>query len=137
MLNLIIFAALFFILVFSTFFVVQLPFVVFFFNNLPEEVLLTYSSQFISTGYFYGNLQIPAIILCALLLNPRLSFFFMLTYFSIGLSGYPIFYYGGGKEYLNQNSIGYLVSFFPIIVLLSKFAWKDKNFEKYLFNTKY
>jgi len=61
----------------------------------------------------------------------------MLTYFSIGFSGYPIFYYGGGTEYLHQPSIGYLLSFFPVVVLLSSFAWKNKDFEKYLFNTRY
>jgi biotin transporter BioY len=137
MLNLIIFATLFFILVFSTFFVVQLPFLVFFFPVIPPEATPFYSDQIISTGYFPSNLQIPAIILCALLLNPRLSFFFMLTYFSIGFSGSPIFYYGGGSEYLNQPSIGYLLAFFPVVVLLSNLAWQSKNYEKYLFNSRY
>jgi biotin transporter BioY len=156
MLNLIIFAGLFFILVFSTFFVVQLPFIVFFYSGLPHEVTLVYSDQFISTGHYSGNLQIPVLILCALLLNPRLSFFFMLTYFLVGFSGYPIFFYGGGPEYLRQPSIGYLLSFFPVIVLLSILAWKTggpagknnispkgapvisyRNYEKFLFNSRY
>jgi biotin transporter BioY len=137
MLNLIIFAVLFFILVFSTFFVVQLPFIVFFFQAIPTEATLIYSDQLISTGFYQGNLQIPAIILSALLLNPRLCFFFMLTYFCTGFYGQPIFYYGGGSEYLNQASIGYLIAFFPVAVLLSFLAWNNKNYEKYLFNSEY
>ncbi len=137
MLNLVLTAFLFFFITFSTFFVIKLPFILFFFQSFPPEVIIEYSNSFITFGYFESNLQIPALIFCALLLNPRLCFFFMLIYYFIGFTKYPIFYFGGGMEYLNEPTAGYLLTFFPIAVLLSNLAWKDKNFEKFLYNTRY
>ncbi len=137
MLNLFIVAILFFLLVFSTFLVVQLPFITFLFADIPTEVTVSYSNSLIATGYFLSSMQIPIIILSSLILNPRLNFFFMSIYYAIGFYGIPIFYGGGGKEYLNQPTIGYLMSFLPVSILLSRFAWKENNYKKYLFNSRY
>lgn len=137
MLNLIIVAVLFFLMVFSTFFVVQLPFITFLFADVPSEVTVTYSNSLIAMGYFLSSMQIPVVILSSLLLNPRLNFFFISIYYLIGLYGVPIFYSGGGKEYLHQPTIGYLLSFLPVSILLSRFAWKDNNYKRYLFNSRY
>lgn len=137
MFNLIIAAALFFLLVFSTFFVVQLPFIVFFPQDLPTDLIINYSYNFVKIGYFQSNLQIPVFILCSLLLNPRLSVSFIITYFIIGLSGMPIFYNGGGVEYLSQNSIGYLFALLPTAFFISSMAWKDNDVDRYLYNTRF
>jgi biotin transporter BioY len=137
MLNLVLAAFLFFLIIFSTFFVIKLPFILLFFQSFPPDVIINYSNSFFSTGFYESNLQIPALIFSALLLNPRLSFFFMLVYYFVGFTKYPIFYFGGGMEYLNEPTVGYLLTFFPITVLLSNLAWKDKNFNRYLYNTRY
>lgn len=137
MLNLIIVLIMFFLLVFSTFFVVELPFITFLFASIPDTVNVYYQNSLIATGTFAGSLQIPIIILSSLLLNPRLNFVFICTYYAIGFYGIPIFYSGGGSQYLGQPTIGYLLSFLPATILLSRFAWKDHNYKKYLLNTRY
>lgn len=137
MLNLIIVLTMFFLLVLSTFVVVDLPFITFIFAKVPETVNITYQNSLIAVGTFTGSLQIPIIILSSLLLNPRLNFIFISTYFAIGFYGIPIFYSGGGSQYFSQPTIGYLLSFLPATILLSKYAWKDHNYKKYLLNTRY
>ncbi len=137
MLNLIIFLTMFFLLVFSTFLVVDLPFITFLFADLPQSVNVVYSNSVLAVGTFQGSLQIPIIILSSLMLNPKLNFVFICTYYAIGFYGIPIFYLGGGINYLSQPTIGYLLAFLPSTILLSKFAWKDFNYKKYLLNTRY
>lgn len=137
MLNLIIVLTMFLLLILSTFFVVDLPFITFIFAKIPESVNVTYQNSILAMGTFSSSLQIPVIILSSLLLNPRLNFIFLMTYYGIGFYGIPIFYAGGGSEYLNQPTVGYLLSFLPASLFLSKFAWKDNNFERYLLNTRY
>lgn len=137
MLNLIIVLSMFFLLVFSTFLVIDLPFITFLFANIPQGVNIYYSNSIVALGTFQGSLQIPIIILSSLLLNPRLNFIFICTYYAIGFYSMPIFYSGGGSQYLGQPTVGYLFSFLPATILLSKFAWKDHNYKKYLLNTRY
>lgn len=137
MLNLVIVLIMFLLLVLSTFFVVDLPFITFIFAKIPDSVNVTYQNSILAMGTFSSSLQIPVIILSSLLLNPRLNFVFLITYYGIGFYGIPIFYSGGGYEYLSQPTVGYLLSFLPASIFLSKFAWKDNNFDRYLLNTRY
>lgn len=122
---------------FSTFFITYFPFIVFF-TDLSQysNFVITYSNTIFSIGYFQSNLQIPTIILVSLLLNPYLNFIFMFAYLFLGFWKYPIFYYGGGLDYIQQSSVGYILSFLPASILISNLVWR-KNKEKYLFNTNY
>ncbi|MFN8577062.1 MAG: biotin transporter BioY [Candidatus Sericytochromatia bacterium] len=137
MLNLLIALTLFLLLVLSTFFVIDLPFITFIFANIPESVNIVYQNSLLAIGTYSGSLQIPVIILSSLLLNPKLNFIFIMTYFCIGFYSKPIFYSGGGKEYFEQPTIGYLLSFLLVTILISKYVWKDHNYNKYLLNTRY
>lgn len=137
MLNLIIVLIMFFLLVFSTFLVIDLPFITFLFANIPSGVNVIYSNSILAVGTFQGSLQIPIIILSSLMLNPRLNFVFIMSYYIIGFYLFPIFYSGGGSAYFSQPTIGYLLAFLPSTILLSRFAWKDHNYKRYLLNTRY
>jgi len=135
--NLIIFFSLGFVIIFSTFFITYFPFISFFTDlSSYSSFVITYSNSLFSIGYFQSNLQIPVVILVSLLLNPYLNFIFMLSYLILGFFKYPIFYYGGGMDYIQQDSVGYILSFLPVSIMISNLAWR-KNRQKYLFNTKY
>lgn len=120
---------LFFLLVFSTFIVVDLPFITFFIKDFPQNVNLTYTDDYLSYGFIHTNLQFYIIILCSLILNPNLYFTFTVIYLFLGFYGYPIFYYGGGISYLSQtNSYDILLLLtFGFINSLVFWKYKKKN----------
>jgi len=139
MFNLIIFLGCFFILLFSTFTIVNLPFISFFSSydfSGADSIEVISKNFFFTIGFFSGNLQIPAVILSAIVLKPRLSFFFISTYLLLGFSGVPIFYFGGGTEYFSQPSAGYVLAFLPLVFFISNLCWR-KDQERFLFNSSY
>ena len=128
---------LFFLLVFSTFIKINLPFITFFIKDLPFNAIIDYQSNYVTFGYFEGNLQLPIIILTALSLNSRLVLSFMFSYIALGLYGLPIFYSGGGIDYLNHPSSGYILSFLPISLIISLLVPKEKHTKRSIYNTRY
>lgn len=128
---------LFFLLTFTTFVKVNLPFITFFIKDLPHNAIIEYQSNYLTFGYIEGNFQLAIIILAALFLNSRLVITFMFLYIAIGLYGLPIFYSGGGLEYLNHPSSGYILSFLPVSLIMSLFISRDKNSKRSIFNTRY
>lgn len=124
MLNLIITVSLFFLLVLSTFVIIDIPFISFFITNFPENIIVNYSDQYISYGFIQINLQLCMIIASAMLLKPRLYFTFMLIYLSVGVYGVPIFFNGGGVEYFKQSSSYYLLTAITISFFASIIIWR-------------
>lgn len=84
-------------------------FVVAFITNVPwkwpEEGVQVYA---LNTSY-----QIAAVLLVACLGGPWAGSLAQVAYLAIGLAGLPVFYNGGGLDYIQQPSFGYLLGFIP------------------------
>lgn len=137
MLNLVVAVVLFFVLIFSTFFVLKLPYITFFINELPPETIINYSDNYLSYGFIQTNIQLPIILACALILRPRTFFTFMSIYLFLGFYGFPIFYLGGGLDYLKEPSIGYFLSAILISLISSNIIWKNEKKNKFIYNTRF
>lgn len=59
------------------------------------------------------TLQVPALLLTALVCGPRSAMLAAVAYLSIGLFQLPVFQGGGGPGYLLEPGFGYLVGFVP------------------------
>lgn len=84
----------------------------------------------IPMGQVPFTLQIFFVLLASNVLSPRFAFLSQAAYLSIGLTGLPIFAYGGGPGYVLQPSFGYILAF-PfaalIVSLLSKPIFHHDN----------
>lgn len=79
------------------------------------------------------NLQLPFVILCAILLDRKSATVCTLVYLVMGLAGLPVFSLGGGISYVIRPTFGYIVSFIPCAFVVSTLS-KRKNcsFKAYL-----
>jgi biotin transport system substrate-specific component len=59
------------------------------------------------------TLQVPALLLTALVCGPRSAILAAVAYLSIGLFQLPVFHEGGGIGYLLDPGFGYLAGFLP------------------------
>lgn len=59
------------------------------------------------------TLQVPALLLTALLCGPRSAMLAGVAYISLGLFQLPVFQAGGGLSYLLDPGFGYLAGFLP------------------------
>lgn len=100
------------LLIFLTFVQFRLPFVSFVLPQLPETQLWL-ELPWLYAGTYAGNLQIPTVFLCLMLLNGVWSSLTLAAYLAIGLFGLPIFFYGGGWAYVQQPTFGYLLVLLP------------------------
>lgn len=66
------------------------------------------------------SLQVPALLLTALICGPRSSVLAAVAYLSIGLFQLPVFQDGGGMGYLLDPAFGYLAGFIPAAWLCGK-----------------
>ncbi|MDW7710305.1 MAG: biotin transporter BioY [Deferrisomatales bacterium] len=57
------------------------------------------------------TLQPLVVLLCGVILRPRLALLSQLTYLGVGLLGLPVFAYGGGLGYVLNPTFGFLVGF--------------------------
>lgn len=137
MLNLVVAVILFFILIFSTFFVIKLPYIAFFIKELPLDTIVNYSDNYLSYGYIQTNIQLPIMLACALIMRPRTFFTFMLVYIALGFYGFPIFYLGGGTDYLKETSIGYFLATILITFIASNIIWNKEKKNKFIYNTRF
>ncbi|MEB3234318.1 MAG: biotin transporter BioY [Cyanobacteriota bacterium] len=59
------------------------------------------------------TLQVPALLLTALVCGPRSAMLAAIAYLSLGLFQLPVFQGGGGVGYVLEPGFGYLVGFVP------------------------
>jgi biotin transport system substrate-specific component len=59
------------------------------------------------------TLQVPALLLTALICGPRSAMLAAVAYLSVGLFQLPVFYEGGGISYVLDPGFGYLAGFVP------------------------
>jgi biotin transport system substrate-specific component len=68
------------------------------------------------------SLQVPALLLTALVCGPRSALLASVAYISLGLFQLPVFQGGGGAAYLLDPGFGYLAGFIPAAWLTGKLA---------------
>ena len=68
------------------------------------------------------TLQVPALLLTALVCGPRSAMLAAVAYLSLGLFQLPVFQGGGGVGYLLDPGFGYLVGFIPAAWLTGRLA---------------
>ena len=68
------------------------------------------------------TLQVPALLLTALVCGPRSGMLAAVAYLSLGLLQLPVFHGGGGVAYLLDPGFGYLAGFVPAAWLTGKLA---------------
>ena len=68
------------------------------------------------------SLQVPALLLTALVCGPRSALLAAVAYISLGLFQLPVFQGGGGGAYLLDPGFGYLAGFLPAAWLTGKLA---------------
>ena len=68
------------------------------------------------------TLQVPALLLTALVCGPRSALLAAVGYLTLGLFQLPVFHGGGGTAYLLDPGFGYLAGFVPAGWLAGKLA---------------
>ena len=68
------------------------------------------------------TLQVPALLLTALVAGPRSGLLAAVAYLSVGLFQLPVFHEGGGLGYLLDPAFGYLAGFVPAAWLTGKLS---------------
>lgn len=68
------------------------------------------------------TLQVPALLLSALVCGPRSATLAAVAYLSVGLFQLPVFHEGGGVGYLLDPGFGYLAGFLPAAWITGKLA---------------
>lgn len=68
------------------------------------------------------TLQVPALLLTALVCGPRSAMLASIAYLSLGLFQLPVFQGGGGVGYVLEPGFGYLVGFIPAAWLSGRLA---------------
>ena len=68
------------------------------------------------------TLQVPALLLTALVCGPRSAMLAAVAYLSLGLFQLPVFHGGGGTGYLFNPGFGYLAGFLPAAWITGKLS---------------
>jgi biotin transport system substrate-specific component len=68
------------------------------------------------------TLQVPALLLTALICGPRSAMLAAVAYLSLGLFQLPVFHGGGGAAYIFNPGFGYLAGFLPAAWITGKLA---------------
>lgn len=68
------------------------------------------------------TLQVPALLLTALVCGPRGAMLAAVAYLSLGLFQLPVFHGGGGTAYLLDPGFGYLAGFLPAAWVTGRLA---------------
>lgn len=76
------------------------------------------------------TLQLPVVILSAMLLGEKHGLICILVYISMGLLGLPVFSAGGGFSYIFQPTFGYIAAFIPATVIAVRLTGKHCSFRK-------
>lgn len=100
------------LLILATFIQFQLPFFSFMLPQLPDTHLVL-DLPWLYAGTYAGTLQIPMVFLMLVALEGWLTTLTLSLYLLLGLSFFPIFFYGGGWAYLQQPTFAYLAALLP------------------------
>lgn len=73
----------------------------------------------VGSPYYYIP-QIPIILFISALLGPRIGILSVLMYIIAGLLGLPVFAYGGGIKYFNQQGFGYILGYLIAVIFVGK-----------------
>jgi biotin transport system substrate-specific component len=68
------------------------------------------------------TLQVPALLLTALVCGPRSAMLAGVAYISLGLFQLPVFHAGGGMAYLMDPGFGYVAGFLPAAWVTGRLA---------------
>jgi len=68
------------------------------------------------------TLQVPALLLTALVAGPRSALLAAVGYLSVGMFQLPVFQEGGGIEYVSNPGFGYLAGFLPAAWITGRLA---------------
>ena len=90
------------------------------FGTLPFNNILKNSFEFPIT------LQVPIIILLALIFEQKIVFSALTIYLFLGLFIIPVFYEGGSLGYLLSPNFGYLIGYYPLIKKIGDLNNKNK-----------
>lgn len=71
------------------------------------------------------TLQVPALLLTALVCGPRAAMLAGVAYLSLGLFELPVFHAGGGLAYLQDPGFGYLAGFLPAAWVTGRLARQE------------
>jgi biotin transport system substrate-specific component len=71
------------------------------------------------------TLQVPALLLTALVGGPRSALLAAVAYLSVGLFQLPVFHEGGGVGYLVDPGFGYLAGFVPAAWVTGRLARQE------------
>jgi len=71
------------------------------------------------------TLQVPALLLTALVCGPRAAMLAGVAYISLGLLELPVFHAGGGLTYLLDPGFGYLAGFLPAAWVSGRLARQE------------
>lgn len=81
--------------------------------------------------------QIPTIAFMTIILGKRFSCLAIFLYLIAGLFFVPVFSLGGGMKYIFQYSFGYLLGFFPMVIILSNYLKQDFSPKKVFLGSLY
>jgi biotin transport system substrate-specific component len=82
-------------------------------SMLPAAVLVPDASGQLELRELPTTLQVPALLLTALLCGPRGGFLAAVAYLTVGLWHLPVFTGGGSGAYLLNPGFGFLAGFLP------------------------
>ncbi len=74
--------------------------------------------------------QVPAIACMTVILGKRFSCVAILLYIIAGLFFIPVFSLGRGIKYIFQYGFGYILGFFPMVIILSTYMKRDYSPKK-------
>ncbi|MEB3330050.1 MAG: biotin transporter BioY [Candidatus Sericytochromatia bacterium] len=110
----------------SAFVAVKVPFLL----VGPPRHLPTAETLYQFKGLVFGSHvitgQVPALWLTAAVLGPRLGVIAVIFYLGIGFGGLPIFTNGGGRDYYQQPTFGYLLACLPAVWVAGRHTTGDR-----------
>jgi biotin transport system substrate-specific component len=87
-------------------------------------------------GGYHFSLQMGGVLLTACLGGASAGVYAQIIYLALGLTGQPIFSYGGGLSYLQEPSFGYLLGFIPASWACGLLAFRPKPWDPSFSRTK-
>lgn len=79
------------------------------------------------------TMQVFVVFLIPIIFGPKIAFYGILLYISIGLIGIPVFASGGGPGYILMPTFGYLLSYLVSSYVVGTICEKVSGFKRYLF----
>lgn len=73
--------------------------------------------------------QIPVLLGIVGILGTRFSFLTVFLYVLIGLFLWPVFAFGGGLGYVKTTFFGYILGYFPAVIIAGAFLAKGRTFK--------